>query len=69
MPQPDITPLDLSDEDLDRLSPITERDIIIADRFVTGEVDPEFENLLLAELALSPAEQALESEGNNGRSE
>lgn len=47
MPQPDITSLNLSDEDLDRLAPITEQDIIIANRFVTAEVDPEFKNLLL----------------------
>ena len=48
MAQPDLTPLDLSDEDLDRLSEITEQDIIIANRFVTRRLDPKFKNLLLA---------------------
>lgn len=48
MAQPDLTPLDLSDEDLDRLSEITEQDIIIANRFVTRQLDPKFKNLLLA---------------------
>lgn len=51
MAQPDLTPLDLSDEDLDRLSGITEQDIMIAQRFVTRWLDPEFKNLLLAESA------------------
>lgn len=60
MAQPDLTPLDLSDEDLDRLSRITEQDIIIANRFATRWLDPKFKNLLLAELVLSPLEQALE---------
>lgn len=48
MAQPDLTPLDLSDEDLDRLSEIAEQDIIIANRFVTKQLDPKFKNLLLA---------------------
>jgi hypothetical protein len=48
MAQPDLTPLDLSDEDLDRLSEITEQDIVIANRFITKQLDPEFKNLILA---------------------
>lgn len=60
MPPPNLTPLDLSDEDLDRLSEITEQDIVIANQFITRQLDPKFKNLLLAELALSPAEEALE---------
>lgn len=48
MPQPDLTPLNLSDEDLDRLSEITEQDIVIANRAITKRLDPRFKNLLLA---------------------
>lgn len=48
MPQPDLIPLDLSDEDLDRISEITEQDIVVANRFVTKHLDPKFKNLLLA---------------------
>ncbi len=48
MAQPDLTPLDLSDEDLDRLSEITEQDIVIANRFITKSLSPDFKNLLLA---------------------
>ncbi len=59
MPQPDLTPLDLSDEDLDRLSGITEQDIMIAQRFITRWLDPKFKNLLLAESAeLAELEEA-----------
>lgn len=47
MAQPDLTPLPLTDEDLDRLSPITEQDIVITNSFVKRTVDREFENLLL----------------------
>lgn len=43
------TPLPLTDEDLDRLSPITEQDIVIANSFVEKTVDREFQNLLLTE--------------------
>ncbi len=49
MPQPDLIPLDLADEDLDRLAEITEQDIVVANRFITRSLDPKFENLLLAE--------------------
>lgn len=49
MPQLNLTPLPLTDEDLDRLSPITEQDILIADSFVKKTVDREFKNLLLTE--------------------
>lgn len=51
MAQPDRTPLDLSSEDLDRLSEITVQDVIITNAFVAAWLDPKFKNLLLAELA------------------
>lgn len=62
MAQPDLTPLDLSDEDLDRLSGITEQDIMIAQRFITRWLDPEFKNSVLAE----SAELAEMEEAENG---
>jgi hypothetical protein len=49
MPQLNLTPLPLTDEDLDRLSEITEQDIVIANSFVTKHLDPRYKNLLLAE--------------------
>lgn len=49
MPKPDLTPLDLSDEDLDRLAEITERDIILAQRFAARNMEQRYKNLLLAE--------------------
>jgi adenosine/AMP kinase len=49
MPQPNLTPLDLSDKDLDRLSAPTEQDIVITNSFVTKVVDQLYKNLLLAE--------------------
>lgn len=49
MPKPDLTPLPLTDEDLDRLSPITELDIVITNSFFKKAVDREFQNLLLTE--------------------
>lgn len=49
MPQPNLTPLDLSDEDLDRLTEITEQDIVIANSFTAKHLDPLYKNLLLAE--------------------
>jgi hypothetical protein len=49
MPQLNLTPLSLTDEDLDRLSEITEQDIVIANSFVTKHLDPRYKNLLLAE--------------------
>ncbi len=49
MPQLNLTPLPLTDEDLDRLSPITELDIVITNSFVKKTVDREFQNLLLTE--------------------
>lgn len=49
MPQLNLTPLPLTDEDLDRLSPITEQDIVIANSFVKKTIDREFQNLLLTE--------------------
>lgn len=49
MPQPDLTPLPLTDEDLDRLAEITEADIILAQSFAMKHIDPRYKNLLLAE--------------------
>jgi hypothetical protein len=49
MPQLNLTPLPLTDDDLDRLSPITEQDIVITNSFVKKTVDREFQNLLLTE--------------------
>ena len=49
MPQLNLTPLRLTDEDLDRLAEITERDIIQAQSFATKHLDPKYKNLLLAE--------------------
>lgn len=49
MPQLNLTPLPLTDEDLDRLSPITEQDIVITNSFFEKTVDREFQNLLLTE--------------------
>jgi len=49
MPKPDLTPLNLSDEDLDRLAEITEQDIVIANSFAIKALDPRYKNLLLAE--------------------
>lgn len=49
MPKPDLIPLPLTDEDLDRLAEITERDIVIAQGFITKRLDPRYKNLLLAE--------------------
>ncbi|KKM97689.1 hypothetical protein LCGC14_1165490 [marine sediment metagenome] len=60
MPQLNLTPLPLTDEDLDRLAEITERDIIQAQSFATKHLDPKYKNLLLAEIVLSPLEQVLE---------
>ena len=60
MPQ-DLTPLPLTDEDLDRLAPITEQDIVIANSFVKKTVDREFQNLLLAE-----SQELVELEEGNG---
>ncbi len=45
----DLTPLPLTDGDLDRLSPITEQDIVITNSFFKKTVDREFQNLLLTE--------------------
>jgi hypothetical protein len=45
----DLTPLPLTDEDLDRLSEITEQDIVIANSFARRWLDPLYKNLLLAE--------------------
>ncbi len=45
----DLTPLPLTDEDLDRLAEITEADIILAQSFATKHLDPRYKNLLLAE--------------------
>lgn len=44
----DLTPLPLTDEDLDRLAEITEADIILAQSFATKHLDPRYKNLLLA---------------------
>jgi hypothetical protein len=44
----ELTALNLSDEDLTRLSEITERDIIIAQALITKALDKPFKNLLLA---------------------
>ncbi len=49
MPQLNLTPLPLTDEDLDRLAEITEADIILAQSFATKHLDPRYKNLLLAE--------------------
>ena len=48
----DLTLLDLSDEDLDKLSEITEQDIILAQQLFVKSVAPAFKNLLLAEVAI-----------------
>lgn len=45
----DLTPLTLSDDDLDRLTEITEADIVIAQNFITRQLDRLYKNLLLAE--------------------
>lgn len=60
MPQPNLTPLDLSDEDLDRLAEITEQDIILANSFAARHLDPLYKNLLLAE-----SQELVELEGSN----
>lgn len=60
MPQ-DLTPLPLTDEDLDRLSEITEQDIVITNSFAKKTVDREFQNLLLTE-----SQELVELEGSNG---
>ena len=44
----ELIPLNLSDEDLERLSEITEQDIIEAQQFITSALDKPFKNLLLA---------------------
>ena len=44
-----LTPLNLSDEDLDRLAEITEQDIMEAQRFIARHLDAQYKNLLLAE--------------------
>lgn len=62
MPKPDLTPLNLSDEDLDRLAEITEQDIILAQRFAARNMEQRYKNLLLAE---SQELVELEEEGNN----
>ena len=49
MAQPDLTSLDLSEDELDALSEITEQDIVIAQNFIIKAVDDPFKNLLLAE--------------------
>lgn len=49
MAQPDLAPLNLSDEDLDRLAEITEQDIILAQRFAARNMEQLYKNLLLAE--------------------
>lgn len=61
MPQPDLTPLVLSDEDLGRLAEITEQDIVIANQFIAKALDPKYKNLLLAE-----SQELVELEENNG---
>ena len=60
MPTPNLTLLELSPEDLDRLAPITENDIVIADRAIVKASDREFVNLRLAEAVLEndPFEEA-----------
>lgn len=55
----DLTPLDLSDEDLDRLSEITEQDVVITNQFATRAVDEDFKNLLLTK------DQGLEETATN----
>ena len=62
MAQPDLTPLNLSDEDLDRLAEITEQDIILAQRFAARNMRRRYKNLLLAE---SQELVELEEEENN----
>ena len=57
----DLTPLPLTDEDLDRLSPITEQDIVITNSFVKKTVDREFQNLLPAK-----SQELVELEDRNG---
>lgn len=49
MPQLNLTPLALADEDLDRLAEITEADIILTQSFATKHLDPRYKNLFLAE--------------------
>ena len=49
MPQLSLTPLPLTDEDLDRLSPITEQDIVITNSFAMKALDLLYKNLLLTE--------------------
>jgi hypothetical protein len=44
----ELKALDLSDEDLNRLSEITEQDIIISNRLIAKALDKRFKNLLLA---------------------
>ena len=56
MAQPDLTLLGLSEEELDQLSEITERDIVIAQQFFIRVVDPAFKNLLLAEVEIEDDE-------------
>lgn len=55
----DLTPLNLSDEDLDRLAEITEQDIVEAQRFIARHLDKRYKNLLLAQ-----SQELVEAEEN-----
>lgn len=44
----ELVALNLSDEDLERLSEVTEQDIVIAQGSITKALDRKFKNLLLA---------------------
>lgn len=55
----DLTPLDLSDEDLEILAEITDQDLITAQQFIAKALDPKYRNLLLAE-----DQELVESEDN-----
>ena len=45
----DLTPLELTDADLDELSTLTDQDLLAAHLFMVKELDPKFKNLPLAE--------------------
>ena len=47
--QPRLNFIDFDDNDLDRLSEVTEQDITIAQNFITRHLDRRYQNLLLAQ--------------------
>lgn len=60
MPLPDLTLLNLSEENLDIAAEITDMDILAAQQFAQKHLDDRYKNLLLAE------SQEAEEETTNG---